>query len=293
MNNSTYLLEGHPLLRNIPADQLNKIDWHYISKEDYEEIENIMTAGVKLFDPFLIEDFYPQEMFDELLEICNSYDLQAIDFSHQMNKWEEGIQIPQKFMDYAVKRVKEALQIDDVMFAYHMYAHHQVTSEGRVPKLPLHLDWAPGSYMVDLHMGGNRDWGFVARYKNFITKPNQAIICQPQFDYHYRPSWNSTDSEEYYQALFFHLINLNHWCVPSSYPKQTRSDYLNNKYEFGAEFRNTEIFINFQKQRRHIFDAAYLYTNEIKQSPPIPWNELPTAEDQQIHHRKGVKPLKA
>jgi hypothetical protein len=281
----------HPILANYPGN-IDEIEWKYLDKETYMEIEGIFTKGVKLFDPFLVDEFYPQEMFDELVEICKASDLTKVDFSHQMNKWEEGIQIPQKFIDYAVEKVKSLLEIDDVMFAYHMYAHHQITSEGRVPKLPLHIDWAPGSYMVDLHIGGNRDWGFVARYENFITKPNQAVICQPQFDFHYRPSWASNDPNEYYQAIFFHLINKDHWCVPAESNIPNRSEELENKYQFGQFFRDSEVFNAFQNQRRMIFDGPYIkILNELGDKiPPIPWDEIPTEEDAQIHQRKGVIP---
>lgn len=285
-------LLGHPLLSNFPGDIDKDIHWYYMDKDSYLEMENILTDGVKLFDPFLVEDFYPEEMFQELVEICTSKKLEDVDFSHQMNKWEEGINIPQKFIDYAVEKVKTILNENDISFAYHMYAHHQITSEDRVPKLPLHIDWAPGAYMVDLHIGGNRDWGFVARYENFVTKPNQAIICQPQLDYHYRPSWNSNDTDEYYQALFFHLINSKHWCIPNESKVQTRTDDLNSRHNFGQYFRDSDIFINYQKQKRQIFDKLYIKTLESHNAPPIPWDELPSKEDAQVHQRKGVRPKK-
>jgi hypothetical protein len=283
-------LIGHPLLRNYPGNIDTDIEWHYISKEDYMEMESILTEGVTFFDPFIIDNFYPQDMFDELVSICNSFDLSKIDYSNQMNKWEQVVNIPQKFIDYAVNKIRDALGTSDIHYAYHMYAHHQITSEGRVPKLPLHIDWAPGAYMVDLHIGGNRDWGFVARYENFITKPNQAVICQPQFDFHYRPKWNSQDTDEYYQALFFHLVNRNNWSIPNESIKQNRSDHLNSKYNFGIDFRETEIFKNFQEQRNLIFNRLYTRSMMAKGLPLPPWDEIPSEQDTNIHQRKGVIP---
>jgi len=280
------------LLKNHPNPE--RIDWRYLDKETYQEIENILTDGVVFFEPFLVDNFFPQEMFDELVEICNSNKLENIDFSYQMNKWEEGVDIPAKFFDYAVKKVQDLIGTKDIMAAYHMYAHHQITEDGRIPKLPLHIDWAPGAYMIDLHIGGNRDWGFVAKYKNFICKPNQAIICQPQFDFHYRPSWNSNDPNEYYQALFFHLINHNHWAVPTHYFKQNRPQNINDKYEFGRTFRESEVFAKFQDQRKHIFEGIYIknYEKLVKEGvlPAIAWDEVPTEEDSMVHQKKGVAP---
>jgi hypothetical protein len=280
-------LVGHPLLKNFP-DNLEDVDWRYCSKEEYIELENIMTDGVKFFEPFLVENFYPEDMFNELVELLTSNKLENIDYSHQMNKWEEGVEIPQKFIDYAVEKVKTLLGHEDILFGYHMYAHHQITSEGRIPKLPLHIDWSPGPYMVDLHIGGNRDWGFVARYKNFITKPNQAIICQPQFDYHYRPSWSSENPSDYYQALFFHLVNKNHWSRTSSEPGVDRAKEVEELNTFGQYFRDTEKFKNFQDQRRHMFEKYYLKSLYQGDAPDIPWDEVPTKEDAQVHQRKGV-----
>ena len=280
-------LVGPPLLKNFP-ENVESIDWRFCSKEDYIELENILTDEVEFFEPFLVENFYPEDMFNELVEILTSNKLKDIDFSHQMNKWEEGVEIPQKFIDYAVEKVKTILGHEDIMFAYHMYAHHQITSDERVPKLPLHIDWAPGPYMVDLHIGGNRDWGFVARYQNFVTKPNQAVICQPQFDYHYRPAWSSEDPSDYYQALFFHLVNKNHWSRHSEKPGVTRSKELSEKYNFGQYFRDSEVFINFQNQRRHMFEKYYLKSLYNSDAPDIPWDETPTKEEANVHQLKGV-----
>lgn len=283
---SDFLLKNHPDPENI--------DWKYLDKETYQEIENIFTDGVVFFEPFVVDDFFPKDMFAELVEICTSNKLENVDFSYQMNKWEQGIQLPKKFFDYAVEKVKGLVGTEDVMPAYHMYAHHQITEDGRVPKLPLHIDWAPGSYMIDLHIGGNRDWGFVAKYQNFICKPNQAIICQPQFDYHYRPSWGSDNPSEYYQALFFHLIHNNHWAVPNDYAYQNRPKHINEKYDFGHMFRESEVFIKFQDQRRYLFDDIYIkqYEKLLKEGvlPEIPWNEVPTEQDAMIHDKKGVVP---
>jgi hypothetical protein len=276
----------HPILKN-HAD-IDSIEWKYLDKETYVEIENILTNGVTFFEPFLVDNFYPKEMFDELVEVCNSYDLKKMDYSNQMNKWEEGVEIPQKFIDYAVQKIKRLTGINDINFGYHMYAHHQITSDGRKPKLPLHIDWAPGAYMIDLHIGGNRDWSFVARYSEFVCKPNQAIICQPQFDYHYRPSWDSENPKDFYQAIFFHLVNKNHWSRKTEFTN--RSKDLDNKYIFGSEFRDMGVFAKFQNQRHFIFYDLYLNNHKNFNLSAIPLNELPSKSDQSVHDRKGIEP---
>jgi hypothetical protein len=281
------VLNSHPLLRNYPGD-ISNIEWKFLDKESYIEIENIFTDGVTLFDPFLVDNFYPEDMFNELVEICNKYNLSNLDYSQQMNKWEQRLDIPEKFQEYAVNKVKELIGTDDIYFQYLMYAHHQITEDGRKPKLPLHIDMAPGSYMIDLHLGGNREWPFVARYSTFTCKPNQAIICQPQFDYHYRPAWNSEDPNEYYQAIFFHLVNKNHWVRGSELAD--RSEDLDLKYKFGNEFRDLEVFKNFQNQRQFIFDNYYVQTNKKMSCPRIPWDEIPFKDEEDVHSKKGVEP---
>jgi hypothetical protein len=270
------------------------IDWKYLDKETYLEIDGIINDGVKIFDPFIVDNFYPNNMFEELVEICTKPKLEDVDYSNQMNKWEEQLEIPQKFIDYAINKVKELVGTDDVVEGYHMYAHHQITSDGRRPVLPVHVDWSPGSYMVDLQIGGNRDWGFVAGYQNFICKPNQAVICQPQIDFHYRPSWGTDDPNAYYQAIFFHLLNKNHWRIESSRGISNRSEYLEKKYNFGKYFRETEVFKNYQNQRKLIFEEDYVRNvNQLVREnilPEIPWTEFPKEEDANVHDRKGVKP---
>lgn len=279
-----------PLVRNHPNPE--SIDWKLLDKDKYLDIENVLTDGVTFFEPFLVDNFYPQEMFDELVSICEKHNLEKIDYSRQMNKWEEAVPLPQKFIDYAVNKTRELVGTDDIHEGYHMYAHHQITAEGRVPRLPLHIDWSPGPYMVDLHIGGNRDWGFVAGNTNFITKPNQAIICQPQFDYHYRPSWGNDDPNEYYQALFFHLINKNHWSVTTDNPMQERTDETNTKFNFNVKFRDNPDVINYQHQKRYIFDALYYKEHASSGLPKIPFEENPKPEDALVHDVKNVKPAK-
>lgn len=279
-----------PLFRNHPNP--DSIDWKYQDKETYLAVENVLTDGVIFFEPFLVDNFYPQDMFDELVDICTNNKLANIDYSQQMNKWEESISIPQKFIDYAVNKARELIGTDDIHQGYHMYAHHQMTSEGRKPRLPLHLDWSPGPYMVDLHIGGNREWGFVAGNTNFITKPNQAVICQPQFDYHYRPSWNSDNPDDYYQALFFHLINKNHWSITTNNPMQNRSKEVNERFNFNSKFRDQKDFIDFQYQRRHMFDKQYYQEHDSLGLPKIPFEENPTEEEAQVHELKNILPAK-
>lgn len=264
------------------------IDWKYCSEEDYREIETILTNGVVFFEPFIVDDFLLKDDFEELLKIFNDKKLKDIDYSRQMNKWEEHITIPQKIIDYSVNKVKELIGCENIQYAYHMYAHHQITSDGRVPKLPLHIDWSPGAYMIDLQIGGNRDWDFVAGYKNFICKPNQAIICQPQFDFHYRPSWNNNNPDEYYQALFFHLVNKEHWSNLDNTYKTKNNKYAHN---FGHNFRDSELFINFQNQRTYIFERDYIKNLGKLNIPMPPFNEIPSSEDSKSHSEKNVIPL--
>lgn len=265
------------------------IEWKYLDKETYIEIENIFTNGVKMFDPFMVDKFFDDDVFQELSSLCTSYELSKLDYSNQMNKWEQNLEIPKKFETLAVEKLKSLLKIDDAQISYTMYAHHQITSDGRIPKLPLHIDWAPGAYMIDLQIGGNRDWGFVAKYENFICKPNQAVICQPQFDFHYRPSWNSKDPNEYYQAIFFHIVNKDHWSLIEN---NNNAKYLNDKYDLGMNFRNTEVFSKFQDQRSFIFEHSYIEKIMELGLPLPPWDEVPTEEDATIHDRKGVIPMK-
>jgi len=263
------------------------IVWDLITKKEYEEIENILINNVIFFEPFIIDNFFEEDDFNELVKICNNYQLSKLDFSNQMNKWEEKIYIPEKFIDIALEKIKKIINTDNIYYSYHMYAHHQITEDGRVPKLPLHIDWAPGAYMIDLHIGGNRDWDFIANNKIFTCKPNQAIICQPQFDFHYRPSWNSTDPKEYYQALFFHLINKEHWSIDNNV---FIDQNLKNKYNIGSNFRNSDIFIKYQNQKKKIFEKEYILNLKKNNFPNPPWRDTPSEEDAKIHNKKNVVP---
>lgn len=237
------------LYENHPAPET--IEWKFCTKEEYLEMEQMFTKNVKFFDPFVIENFFDEDDFKELRDHLSSIPLEQIVYTKQMNKWEDAVPIPNKFFDKALTRIREALGTEDVYLGYYLYAHHQITADGRKPFLQLHLDWSPGSYMIDLHIGGNRDWGFVAHDKEFFTKPNDAVIVQPEFDFHYRPAWASEDPSDYYQVLFFHLIRTDHW-----------------KNLFGIEYIQDPKFLRFQHQRLHIWEPLYL--EFLKQHPELP-----------------------
>lgn len=249
------LYENHP--------DPDSIEWKFCTKEEYLEVENIFTKNVKFFEPFIIEDFYDEEDFLELKNILTSFPLDKIAYTKQMNKWEDAVPIPQKFFNKALSKIRNVLGTEDIELGYYLYAHHQITSDGRKPVLQLHLDWSPGSYMIDLHIGGNRDWGFVAHDTEFITKPNDAVIVQPEFDFHYRPAWNSDNPKEYYQVLFLHLIRKDHW-----------------KNIFGVEYMRNEKFLNFQYQRIHIWQPEYIkLVMDVKELPrPVFGNDIDLTE---------------
>ena len=136
------MLENHP-------DQ-SLIKWEHCSKDLYQRFEDIFRKNVLFFDPFLVEGFFEKSDFEELKGILTSYDVKDIAYTKQMNKWEDAVQIPQHFFDKAIRRTRDLLGTEDVELGYYLYAHHQITAEGRKPFLQVHLDWSPGCYMVDL-----------------------------------------------------------------------------------------------------------------------------------------------
>lgn len=231
------------------------INWKYMSKEEYLKWEEEFFEDALLFEPFLIEEFYSEEDFAELKEFLQSKPLEEIAYTKQMNKWEDHVALPQKFIDIAISNVKKALGTDDVELGYYLFAHHQITAEGQKPFLQVHLDWSPGTYMVDLHLGGNRDWSIVCHDKEFVTKPNQAVLVQPEIDLHYREPWKNDDPNEYYQAVFFHLVRKNHW-----------------KNKHGFEFQSDPGFLNFQMQRLEMFEPHYL--DLVDSNPNLPVTTL-------------------
>lgn len=237
------MMENHP--------NPESIDWKFCSRDQYMKFEEMFRKNVKFFDPFLVSDFYEKSDFEEVRGILEAKDVKDIAYTKQMNKWEDAVAIPQYFFDKAIKRTQDLLETKDVELGYFLYAHHQITSEGRKPFLQVHLDWSPGCYMVDLHIGGNRDWGFVAHDKEFITKPNDAIIVQPELDFHYRPAWNSDDPNENYKVFFFHLIRKDHW-----------------KNLHGAEFQSDSDYLAFQNQRLDIWQP--LYVDHVLSVPGLP-----------------------
>lgn len=251
MNNQQLILQDSKFALYENHPDKDSIEWLHLDKEKYLKMEKEFCENAIFFKPFLIENFYSDEEFRELKDFISKLNLSSIAYTKQMNKWEDKIDLPQKFIDIAIKKVKNILGTDDVELGYYLYAHHQITKEGRQPFLQVHLDWSPGTYMVDLHVGGNRDWSIVAHDEEFVTKENQAVLVQPEFDFHYREPWNSEDPAMYYQALFFHLSRKDHW---------------HKKY--GMQHQLSDEFLKFQHQRLHMFQDLYL--NLVDQDVNLP-----------------------
>lgn len=275
-----------PLLVNHP--DINSIKWDICDKDKYEEFENLLTDGVKMFDPFQVNDFFSEEDFKELKNVCMSNSLKSLDYNQHLNKWEQQIQIPQHLIDKALDKVKKLIGVEDIHMGYYYYTHHQISEDGRSPKLPLHIDYSQGPYMLGIVISKNMDWEIIAQDKVFYLEENQAYISQPQHDYHWRPKWNITDPDRYHSILLFHFINRNNWSVPNDSPLQQRSERINNKFpDFGPNFVFNEDYDLYRRQQRVIFDPIYINDHANSNLPPIPWEERPTPED--IAKEKRIK----
>lgn len=227
------------------------INWSHMSKEEYLEWEDEFFKNAILFEPLLIDEFYSEEEFEELRSIVKAKKLEDIAYTKQMNKWEDNIPLPQHLIDSAINKVKEILKTDDVELGYYLFAHHQITKEGRKPFLQVHMDWSPGTYMVDLHLDGNKDWSIICHDKEFRTKPNQAVLVQPEIDLHYREPWGTDDPDAFHDLVFFHLIRKDHW-----------------KNKHGDPFQGDKDFLRFQMQRLELFESHYL--DMIDNNPNLP-----------------------
>lgn len=279
-----------PLLKNHPNPE--SIQWVHCDRKTYEEIEDLLTRDVVIYDPFMIDKFYSDEDFIELQNICKSHQLKNLDFNQHLQKWEQQIELPQHLLDKAFNRIKEAIGTDDVHMGYYFYTHHQITADGRRPKLPLHIDYSEGPYFIGLHVDSNRDWDFIAQDKIFTLKPNQAVIAQTQFDYHWRPSWGSQDLNEYYAVLLFHLVNKNNWSKSNDDPIQNRDKTLNERFpNLGPDFINDKDYVAYRMQQRLIFDPIYVERHVFSGLPRIPWEDIPTPEDAAKEKRiKEIEP---
>lgn len=267
-----------PLLKNHPNPE--SIEWTVCDKETYMAVEDLLTRDVTFFEPFMVDQFYSDEDFAELKQICLSHNLKNLDYNQHLQKWEEEIELPQHLIDKAINKIKELVGTDDIQHGYYFYTHHQITKDGRKPRLPLHIDFSPGSYFIGLHIDSNRDWPCIFKDKIFTIKENQAIIAQTEFDYHWRPSWNSEDPNEYYAVLLFHLKHKNHWSIPNDDPSQNRDKELNDKFpNLGPDFVYSETHDNYKVQQRMIFDPIYIELHANSDLPAIPWDERPTPED--------------
>jgi hypothetical protein len=250
----------HTLLINHPEPE--KIEWFKISKEDYMEIEKTATDGVVFFDPFIIDNFFDKNEFEKLKNYLINEDKNEFIYQKNMKKMEKFVQLPEEFVDLATKKIKKILNTDDVVLVHSRFAHHQILKDGEKPNIYCHIDRSPGVYMLNLHIDGNKDWGFVVNDKEFYTKPSQSVLCQPEFDFHYRPEWVGEDKNEYHQALFLFFVNKNHWSIDKENLKQTRSSYLNEKYNFGNDFRNSPEIRNFSDQKVLMFIDYYKRFNK-------------------------------
>lgn len=256
------------LLINHPEPE--KIEWLRISREDYIEIEKVATDNVVFFDPFVIDNFFNENDFEELKEYLFNKDKSEFEYQENMKKLEKVVDLPKKFVDIATKKLKSILNTEDLVMTHSRFAHHQISKDKEKPNVYFHIDRSPGTYMVNIHIDGNKEWGFVVNDKEFFTKPSQSVLCQPEFDFHYRPEWIGDDENEYHQALFLFFVNKNHWSISKDNLEQTRSDYLNNKYNFGKDFKNSKELRGFADQKFEMFFKYYKELNKdlLKKTNP-------------------------
>jgi hypothetical protein len=232
-NTKFSFLENHP--------DLSKIKWIFCSKDQYLKFEEMFRLNAIFFDSFLVDCFFDKDEFDELNNILVNSELKENLYIKKMNRWQNNTVTPKKFLDKATIKVQDLLKTKDVELAFDSYVHYQKQTDGEDPCLPVHLDWSPGSYIVDLRIGGNKDWELIVHDKKFMTKSNQAIIFQPEFDFHYRPKWVDGNANNYYQALFLNFKRKNHW-----------------QNIFGIDYVNDKNFILFQQQRMFIWKDLYI-----------------------------------
>jgi hypothetical protein len=242
-------LENHP--------DLSKIKWIFCSKDKYLKFEEMFKLNAIFFDSFLIDSFFDKNEFDELKQILMNSKLKENSYKKTMNRWQNNKVTPKKFLDKATTKLQDLLKTKDIELAYDSYVHYQKQVGGQDPLLPVHIDWSAGSYIIDLHIGGNKDWELVVHDKNFTTNLNQAVIFQPEFDFHYRSKWVNAKNDNYYQALFLNFKRKDHW-----------------QNIFGIDYVNDKDFILFQKQRMFIWKD--LYIQYIKNNPLLP---KPVLED--------------
>lgn len=242
-NTKFSFLENHP--------DLSEIKWIFCSKDEYLKFEEKFRNNAILFDPFLVDDFFDNDEFNELKELLINNELKENLYTRQTNRWQNTISNPKKFLDKATIKIQDLLKTKDIELSYHSYVHYQKQIGGQDPILPVHIDWSPGSYIVDLHIGGNKDWELIVHDKSFITKLNQAVIFQPEFDFHYRPKWDSNKDDSFYQALFFNFKRKDHW-----------------ENIFGIDYIDDKNFVSFQKQR--LFIWKHLYIEYIKNNSLLP-----------------------
>jgi hypothetical protein len=180
-------------------------------EHNISELKILMDSGVKVKKPFLVDNFLSEEDFLELKNFLQSYDYKSLDFSDIMNKYEQTVDVSSSLVKKVDERARELFGSATMIPAYHMFAHHQITEDGDVPLLSLHLDESPGTYVVDLIIDYSVEWPIVIDKQIFYPKPNQAVLFYAEDQMHYRPKWPSDSREDFYQAIFFHYTEPDHW----------------------------------------------------------------------------------
>jgi hypothetical protein len=269
----------------------DQIEWKFLDKKTYLKIEEAYIADTQFFDSFTVDNFLSREDLMHVQNVLNKQDLSKMNYVRDMNKWSEPLFLSTKVKENILKKMKEVLNNDDIQLQDYFYSHHQVTSTGRVPRLPVHIDWVPGTYVVDIRIGGNLDWEFVHGLNSHNLKINQAVICQPEFDYHYRPAWPGKNNEDFHQSVFLHMTKKNHWSLTDS-ESSGRNPELVKELGLGPSFCTSELFSKWRKQTGHIFKQKYLDDTVRLGLPEYQKDDLPTKEDMSITIESGVTPIK-
>jgi hypothetical protein len=271
----------------------DQIDWKFLDKETYLDIEKVYLDQTQFYESFTVDNFFNEEDLAHVQDILNKQDLTKMYYARDMNKWSQPLFMSKTVRDNALNKMKQILNNDDILFQDYFYSHHQKSSDGRVPRLPSHIDWVPGTYVVDIRIGGNIDWEFVHGLNSHKLKTNQAVVCQPEFDFHYRPIWPGKNPEDFHQSVFFHMIKKDHWILPESQiiDRDPEISAITKRLEIGPHFPVSDLFKKWRKQTGHIFKSIYLEETIKLGLPKSQIEDLPTKEDQCITRELGVRPL--
>lgn len=163
--------------------------------------------------PHLINNFFPDEMFERVKKNVNSIEMGPhghLQYHTMLGRWESSINFDEDIEDFCLKKARRIFNDESLQKAYFFLARYQIV-DGCIPHLWEHIDQNGTQTTIDIAIENTAGWSITVEGKDYYQSPNDAIVFAGQQHTHGRPAYPTNNPDLYTTVIFLHFTQPNHW----------------------------------------------------------------------------------